>query len=72
MTAIEDPFSANAVITPEVAVASADVAPPETPVPSANVAADGATVSSVKPPPVATVAEFPAASVAVILAATAP
>ena len=42
-----EPFSAEAVMTPVACVASAEVAPPATPVPSASVGEVGAAVSMV-------------------------
>ena len=65
------PLSADTVTTPVPAVASAAVAPPDTPVPSATVGALGFTVSRVKLPVPALLA-LPAASVATALTLTPP
>ena len=65
------PFSAEMVTTPPAAVASAEVAPLETPVPRASVGAAGAAVSSVKDVVPVELA-LPAASVAVAETKTEP
>ena len=71
VTATELPLSADTVTTPVPAVASAEVAPPDTPVPRANTGAFGETVSRVKLVVPAEPA-LPAASVATALTLTAP
>ena len=71
VTTMVEPVSPDTVTTPPTCVASAEVAPPVTPVPNANVGVVGAMVSSTKLE-VPAVEALPAASVATALTLIVP